>query len=177
MKLPYIGALAFSLIACSEKPSTEISAKSATATEASISSVIVSEKPAEAVSITELRGSAKTGDTVTFTGKLIGHTTVLVEGHAIMVLGDPMKLTSCDMKPGSTCETPWDVCCDGHDVIKQNIVTVQVVDADGRPLKEGLRGVGGIKELSQVVIQGTVAAGSNEDNMLVNATGIFVEKS
>ena len=62
------------------------------------------------------------------------------------------------------------------DVIKASIVTVQAVDEAGKPLKAGFRGLGGMKELSSLVITGEVAKGSTESNMLVNATGIFVKK-
>ena len=52
----------------------------------------------------------------------------------------------------------------------------QVVDADGKPLKQGFRNVGGIKELASLVVSGKVAEGSNDANMLINATSLFVAK-
>lgn len=126
--------------------------------------------------INELRSSAKVGDSVAFAGKLVGGDPVLIDSRAIMTLGDPAKLISCDLREDDHCVTPWDVCCDDPDEIKQNIVTVQAVDADGRPLKEGFRGLGGIKELSEVTVLGTVAEGSNDENMIVNLSGVYVKK-
>ena len=53
---------------------------------------------------------------------------------------------------------------------------MQAVDEAGKPLKEGFKGIGGMKELSSLVVTGEVAKGSTDSNMLVNATGIFVKK-
>ncbi|MFC4992510.1 hypothetical protein [Rubritalea tangerina] len=177
-KVMTIGAvlsLSYGLIACSEKQA-EVKVEETEAKATGLEALVVAEEPAEAVSIAALRGAAKAGDEVTFTGKLIGNQTVLMDGRAIMVMGDPAKLTSCDLRPGDNCQMPWDVCCDDFDAIKANIVTVQVVDADGKPLKQGLRGVGGIQELSMVTVTGTVDAVSNADNMVVNAKSLFVKK-
>ena len=38
----------------------------------------------------------------------------------------------------------------------------------------GLRGLGGLRELSSLVVEGEVAKGSTEKNFIVNATGIHV---
>ena len=53
---------------------------------------------------------------------------------------------------------------------------MQVVDDAGKPLKTGLKGLGGMKELSALTVTGKIAEGSNMENMLVNATGIFVQR-
>lgn len=105
----------------------------------------------------------------------MGRKDPFVAGRAMLVLGDPAKLTSCDIKDCSECPTPWDVCCDDPDDIKNFTATVQVLDADGKLIKQGLKGNHGIKELSQLIVTGTVAEGSNADNLLINATGIFIK--
>ena len=177
MKLQYISALvlALGLASCSDKPE-EAKAPEVTATTTGLSSLLVTEAPADALSIAKLRTTATVGDEVVFSGKIIGSSTVFIEGRAIMVMGDPEKITSCDLRPEDSCTTPWDVCCDDFEVIKSSIVTVQVVDADGKPLKQGFRNVGGIKELTSLVVSGKVAEGSNESNMLINATSLFVSQ-
>ncbi len=83
-------------------------------------------------------------------------------------------ISSCNRLHGDSCSTPWDVCCDDPDVIQASIATIQVVDADGKLHKSGLKGLGGIKELSQLVVQGTIADGSGPDNLIINATGIHI---
>ena len=164
----------FTLTSCSEEKDSSI--PSTTNENSSLSSLVLKEEPAKPTEIFGLRKSAKPGDQVTFSGDVLGSMDVFMDGRAVMILGDPKKLTACSLRPGDECETPWDVCCDDPDVINASIVTVQAVDETGKPLKEGFKGVGGMKELSSLVITGEVAKGSTESNMLVNATGIFVKK-
>ena len=177
MKTKYYPALALasilSLTACSDEKDT--SNATPAKEDSALTALVLKEEPAEAVDIADLRTSAKPGDEVTFAGKVIGSMNVFMDGRAVMILGDPKKLTSCDLNPDDQCETPWDVCCDDPEVIKDSIVTVQAVDDAGKPVKEGFKGLAGMKELSSVVIKGEVADGSTDANMVVNATGIFVK--
>ncbi len=142
----------------------------------SLQSLILSEAPDGAAEIAAVRKTAKKGDTVTIQGKVMGRKDPFVNGRAMMMLGDPNKITSCDLNHDDGCPTPWDVCCDDPDVIKASTLTVQVLDTDGNLIKEGIKGLAGIKELSQLVVTGTVADGSTADNMLINATGIYILK-
>ncbi|MFC5050632.1 hypothetical protein ACFPK9_08405 [Rubritalea spongiae] len=179
MKLKYILAcgLFAGLVSCSEKPSAETNVGATEEVAGGLQGLLLESAPEGAITINELRSSAKAGDAVAFSGKLIGGDPVLIEKRAIMTLGDPAKLISCDlMGEDDHCQTPWDVCCDDSDAIKQNIVTVQAVDASGSPLKESFRGLGGIQELSKVTVLGAVAEESNDENMIVNITGIYVQK-
>jgi len=141
---------------------------------ASLTAILLSEEPANAIDIADMRKTATPGDPVVFTGKAIGGRDIFMEKRAVMTLGDSNHITSCDLIEGDNCATPWDVCCDDPDVIKASIVTVQIADKDGKPLKTTLKGLGGIKELSKVIVTGQVAKGSNKDNMIINATGIYV---
>jgi len=172
MKLLALG-LSLTLASCSEKD--ESSDTSANGGSGDLAALVLTTAPEKPVDIADLRKSAKPGETVTFTGHILGSDNVFMEGRAVMIMGDPKKLTACNLNPGDECETPWDVCCDDPEVIKASIVTVQVVDDAGKPLKSGLKGLGGIKELSAVTVVGQVAASSDESNMLVNATGIYVQ--
>ena len=163
---------ALALCSCGEKK-TSTSDKSAPTTE-SLQSLILESAPADAQQIFEIRKAAKEGDKVVISGKVMGRKDPFVDGRAIMMIGDPNKITSCDLNHDDACPTPWDVCCDDPDVIKASTLTVQVVDTDGKLVKEGLKGLGGMKELSQLVVVGTVADGSNAENMFINATGFYI---
>jgi hypothetical protein len=52
---------------------------------------------------------------------------------------------------------------------------IQVVDGAGKPLKANLKGSSGIDYLSVLVVKGTVAK-REQQNLVINAKGIFVEK-
>jgi hypothetical protein len=176
MKKHYILAFAsiFTLASCSEENDTSDS--SAANENSHLAALILKEEPAKAMDIADLRKTAKAGDQVTFSGDILGAEKVFIDSRAVMILGDPKKLTACNLRPGDDCEFPWDVCCDDGDVIKASIVTVQAVDEAGKPIKEGFRGLKGMKELSSLVVTGEVAKGSNDVNMMVNVTGIFIKK-
>ena len=167
-----------SVISCSEKKEETSTATTTTeeSTNPELEEIILKEEPADAVDIAELRKTATVGDTVVLKGKVMGANLVFAKGRAMMILGDPNKLTSCDLKPGDNCERPWDVCCDTPKDIKENILTVQVLDTAGKTIKSGLKGVAGIKELAHVTVTGVVDKVSTEENMVINATGIFVNK-
>lgn len=139
-----------------------------------LSAVLLTEPPEGAVTITQARQNPTPGTRVILSGKVMGNESPIIKSRALLTLGDPTKLTSCDLVPADPCETPWDVCCDDPDLVTASIATIQVLDDQGKPLKAGLRGLGGLKELSSLIVVGEVAEGSNQNNFLVNATGIHV---
>lgn len=165
--------LVAAMISCSEE--SKVADNASGGSSATLESVLLESPPANAIAISGMRKTANPGDEVTFSGTLIGSKSIFMENRAVMVMGDPEKITACNLIPGDGCETPWDVCCDDPDVIKASIVTVQVVDENGKPLKSGLKGLGGMEELSAVTVTGIVANSSSASNMLVNATGIYVQ--
>lgn len=167
----FASGLLFALSSCSEEK--EANDQSILKKDEDLTTILLESAPDKPLGIAEIRKSAKPGETVTFSGMVMGKKVVFMDSRAVMTLGDPSKMTPCP--PDEGCETPWDVCCDDVDVVNASIVTVQVVDKNGKVLKTGLRGLGGIKELSSLTVTGEVAKGSNAENMLVNATGIFVQ--
>ena len=97
--------------------------------------IILTSAPADAKPIADARQMHTPGQAVTLKGKVIGSKSPFVEGRAMVILGDPDKLTSCDIKHGDRCPTPWDVCCDDHDDVKNFTVTIQVLGEDGELIK------------------------------------------
>lgn len=141
-----------------------------------LAAYFVSETLPDAQSIHIARNTAKPGDTITLKGEVMGRDKVFVDGRAAFILGDPEKLTTCDKKPGDNCETPWDACCDTLEVKKIATASIQIVDEEGRAMARELRGVNDLKELSSVTLTGVVDQSSTEENFVINATQIHVEK-
>ncbi len=137
-----------------------------------LSAVLATTPEGEARSIAAVRSQLKPGDTVTLTGRIMGADNPFVEGRAVFILGDPTVLTACSDKPGDSCETPWDTCCDTPEDKKRATATIQILGKDGRVLKEPVEGVSGIAKLATVKVSGTVAQGSSADLLLVNASAI-----
>ncbi len=127
------------------------------------------------IAIHQARATAKPGDTITIRGRVMGNTKPFVDGRSIFVLGDTETLKACSDNPGDGCGTPWDTCCDSPEAIKLGTATVQVVDAKGKVLKEGIENVNGLKKLSYVIVSGKVAPSSTADLLLLNAEAIKVE--
>ena len=137
--------------------------------------VFVSEKPKDAKSVADAKKSAKKGDTVVIEAKIGGRDEPFVKNRAIFMVAD-RSLKSCDEIPGDTCPKPWDYCCETPESKKANMMTLQVVDKDGKPLKVGAQGVEGLEPLALVVFEGTVAEVDDKGNFVVRVTKMFVEK-
>jgi len=121
-----------------------------------------------------LRREARPGDTVVVEGKIMGVMTPFMDNRAVFVLGDTSTLTSCDERHGDGCKTPWDVCCDPPEAIRAGIATVQIAEAGGGIVRNGLKGFRGLRELSRVRVQGVVADGSSADSLVINARAISI---
>ena len=166
-----IALLGILLSSCQEKENPVAAPPSDKAT---LQAVFVNSPPPDALQINEARKDPTPGRQITLSGEIMGNKHPLVDNRAILTLGDPTVITPCNRRPDDLCKTPWDVCCDDKDDIKRSIATIQVLDARGKVLKQGFRGINGIKELTYLTITGTIAEGSNPDNLLVNATAIHV---
>ena len=169
---------ALCLLASCEKKSEPAAVPTAakTAPSAELSKVLATAPTGTAQSIHTARTTAKPGDTITLAGKIMGNESPFVAGRAAFILGDPEILTPCNEMPGDECETPWDVCCETSEEKKQGTATIQIVDAGGRPLKEDVKGVGGLDHLAKVTVTGKVAEGSSADLLVINATAIHAAK-
>ena len=128
----------------------------------------------EPASISKARTQFKAGDNVLLQGLVMGTMHPFVEGRAVFVLGDEEVLTPCDERPDDGCPTPWDVCCDAPEAKAAGTATIQILGEDGKPLKTGVKGMNGLKELSRVTVEGTVDDRSSPEAFIVNATAIHV---
>ena len=171
MKLITVLAAALLIFGCTEKKDTNSGDKKTTAETVELPDSLFVKSLDGAVSVVEAR-KLKAGDKVTVKGKVMGAKNIFVDNRALMIIGDPGKITSCDDRPDDPCPTPWDVCCDDDKDIKDGTLSVQVLGADGNVLKTGLKGKGGLKELSYVIIKGTVSTDSTADSMTINAESI-----
>lgn len=179
MKTTCILIATFTLLASCNKQeasTTTDTPASARSISPALSKVLDASPTGEANAIHVIRSTAKSGDKITVSGKIMGNAEPFVEGRSVFILGDPEVLTPCNEKPDDACETPWDVCCDSKEDIKRGIATIQVVDADGRVLKESVEGVGGIAKLAEVTVSGIVAEGSTAEALIINADAIHTGK-
>jgi len=133
--------------------------------------LFVKEAPMAAVAVGEARKAVQEGQTVVMRGRIGGLPQPFAEKHAIFVLSD-LRLLPCT----DGCTTAWDYCCTPKDQILANVATVQVVDGKGRPIKVGMKGINGLKPMSEVIVKGTVIKKS-KDLLMVNAHNIYVSSN
>ncbi len=175
-----LAASVFLLSACgTEEKATSATSESdeaAVATHPKIAPVILTEKPEGSQTVLELRKAGKPGDEVTVTGKIGGAMKPFTEGFATFVLADT-SLRTCDLIPEDGCKTPWDACCADPEMINASRITVQILDGDSGPVAVSLHQMEGLSELDQLVVMGQVAEGSSAENLILNASGIFLEKN
>ena len=170
-----IAAIAILATGCGKSPAPESTVVEPAAAPSELAAVFHPVTASEPVlPIPGLRTRVSPGDKVILEAKVMGTETPFVDNRALFVVGDEGTLTSCDLRTGDQCRTPWDVCCEPADAIRAGTATIQIVDADGNVLKQSIRGVGGLKELSRVRVEGVVAPQSTEDALIINATGIQI---
>ena len=172
MKTTCLLIVSIALLASCKETSPKNTKTTAKEPSAALSAVLAAAPAGEPKAIAAVRASAKPGDEITLSGRIMGNAKPFVDGRAVFILGDPAVLTACNETPGDDCETPWDACCDSPEDKKRGIATIQIVDAAGRVLKEPVEGVGGLEKLASVTVTGKVAEGSSPDLLMVNATAI-----
>lgn len=145
----------------------------ATQDSAFVAERFLSERPADAIPVSQVRADLKPGTEVALSGLIGGTLEPFVDGYAAFVLADS-TIRFCDDIPDEHCDTPWDACCEDPDKIKANRVSVQFVDADNQVLNEGLKGVGGLKELSEVIVTGTLSKDSTPENINLLAQKLYL---
>lgn len=160
---------------CGEKDAPEESqddAQSTAAVDPRIDAVFLDQKPEGAVSVLQARKSVEPGTALTVTGRIAGVLHPFSADYATLVLADD-SIQTCERIPGDECPTPWDACCVEPETLAAGRLTIQVVDEEGLPLGASLKSVRGLKELDTLVITGKVAEGSNDTNLIINASGIY----
>ncbi|MCK6458084.1 MAG: hypothetical protein L6Q92_16340 [Phycisphaerae bacterium] len=130
--------------------------------------------PAGAAELKSAKATAKAGDTITIRGRIGGRKDPFVAGRAIFTIAD-VSLPTCNARADDACPTPWDYCCEAPDDLRRAVATVQVVDAAGHALKASLQGVGDLKPLAEVFVEGRVSAVDESGTLVIDATGLFVK--
>jgi hypothetical protein len=166
-------ALGLLVTGCKESDDTA-TVTPAAPTEALPATLIATTQPSgDAQDVAALKKSAKDGDRVVVRGRVGGTPKPLADNRAIMTVAD-LGLPTCEKTAMATCPTPWDSCCEPKEALTASTATVQVVGADGKPLKATLDGAGGIKPLKQVVVAGVVKNPPGGEAMVIEASQIYV---
>ena len=134
---------------------------------------ILSEVPSDPQNVINAKESVEDDSEVTLVGRIGGSTDPWIEGRAIFTIVDS-SLQSCERIPGDNCPTPWDYCC-RTDKVPSASALVKVVDETGQPIKSDARELLGVRELTEVVVQGK-AQRDDGGNLTILASRIYVKK-
>lgn len=154
-----------------EKTSTEKPEVVAAAEPSLPDGFFLNEAPANVVSLSEARSSAKAGEEIVFTGYIGGREQPFTEGRAMFVMADSVEAPQCT----DACPVPHDACCTPNDVIAANSATVQVVDEEGKMMKLDLNGMNDLKAGGEVTIVGKVRE-ATEGVFIVDASGVAINE-
>jgi len=136
--------------------------------------ILTSAPAGQPMAVTEVKANATVGDEVIVRvvagGSVEG---VFMDNRAVIKVVDAALDNPC-LADDDHCPTPWDYCCTPNEELLPHQATIKVVDAQEKTLGASLR-TGRIEELKTLVVKGVVAPGSDENNLVINASGIFVE--
>lgn len=159
---------------CDSRGGTEATNQGGTGQAALPDGIILAEAPADARDVAETKNAAQAGERVVVRGVIGGRRNPFVAERAMFQLVDT-SLPTCADKHGDGCPTPWDYCCEPKDQITAKSATVQITDGQGKPLNVSLKGKGGLEPMARVIVRGVVGQRPDENVMIVNADGIYVE--
>jgi hypothetical protein len=172
MRLLFVGLLAASVLPLAGCGMNEPAVQNVQPAAASDSRFVLTEEPADAKPVIDVRQDAKDGDEVTITGRIGGDVDPWVAGRATFVIVDS-SLTPCSEREGDSCKTPWDYCCD-LDRLATAKATIKVVDDQGQPIATDARELLGVKELQTVTVYGK-AKRDEAGNLTVLASKVYVK--
>lgn len=132
---------------------------------------VVTEEPKDAQTVLDTREKAKDKDDVVVVGRIGGRKNPWVKGAAAFSIVDP-SLKACNERPGDTCPTPWDYCCEG-DLSKATAFVTVIDDKTGKTLKADAQDTLKLHELDTVVVQGK-AQRDKKGNLTIAASKLFV---
>ncbi len=135
-------------------------------------SLMLASLPEDAKPVEDAKSAAKVGETITISGRIGGMMKPFAEDRAVFTLVGP-GIPACSDSGDDHCSTPWDYCCETSEDIAAHAATINVVDDSGKVIKASLKGVGGMKELSAVIVVGKVRAIEGA-SLVIDAQGIFV---
>jgi hypothetical protein len=131
---------------------------------------LLDKAPLHAKEVAAIRKQAKDQDEVVVVGRIGGRKTPMLKGMAAFSIVD-RSLKACNERPGDTCPTPWDFCCEAD--VSKNTVLVLVQESDGKIVKKDARELLGLKELDTVYVQGK-AKRDKAGNVSILASKIYV---
>ncbi|MSR70408.1 MAG: hypothetical protein EXS17_08715 [Phycisphaerales bacterium] len=153
----FLSVVTLMFVAC-EKRAADSAANPASGGKSSAplpAGLFVAEQPAGAVGVIAARASAKAGDRVVLLGRIGGSRSPFVSNHAIFTIIDPSLKSCVETGDEDHCPRPWDYCCEERKSLTAGLASIEVRDAQDKPLAISLERDGTLKPLMLVAVEGT----------------------
>ncbi len=137
---------------------------------ADVKTLIKPELPAGALEITAAMKAAKVGETITVRGNVAMSKDAFVENRSMFTLVDESTRKGCCPPSDKLPETACDIPAEGR-------ATVQIVGANGKPLRAGLNGEHGLKPGAEVFVTGKVETANGTDALVLTVVSMHVPKA
>jgi len=164
-------------IGCGRDPNA-VEQRSATSARTRVAALpaglFVDEAPSGGRSVADLKADKRATGEVVIHGRIGGRKQPFVDGAAVFLLADA-GMKSCAELHGDACRTPWDYCCEPRESLAAKTATIQIVGADGKPLRADLAGQQGMSPLAELTIAGEVAQ-RDGGTLVINARTIHVKR-
>src|SRR5262245_18217301 len=113
---------------------------------------LLDSEPAGTKGVIDVRKVATDGDEVSVVGKIGGQDDPWYARQAGFTIVDP-SIPSC-LDTGDGCKTPWDYCCTAREELTRGMVSVKLVDEQGKVVAGDARKLLGLRELNTIVAMG-----------------------
>lgn len=120
------------------------------------------------ISVTEAKKKNRIGEKLVIDGFIGGQKRPFASNRASFILAD-LSLETCDVIPGDSCPTPWDVCCEDRKVVLGATMNIQFLDKNGSLIHGTAEGVQDLKPGLKIRIHGKVSDKSLPESMVLNA--------
>ena len=118
--------------------------------------LLVTEQPAGAIGVIEARTAAKAGDRVAVIGRIGGSRAPFVSSRAIFTIVDQSMKSCLETDEEEHCPRPWDYCCEEKKELAKSMASIEISDANGKPLALALESEGTFKPLMLIAVEGTL---------------------
>ena len=163
-----IGWFALLLAGCGS--ATQTAESKTPTTDIDGSHLLLTSEPEGVQDIIAARTAAKDDEPIAVVGRIGGGLNPWVKNRAAFSLVD-RTLAACSDDKSCTCPTPWDYCCETHNLPNSSVL-VKFSDPQGNLIPADARALLKVKELDTVVVQGT-AKRDEAGNLTILATGLF----
>ena len=134
---------------------------------------LLTQEPAGAKGVKDVRKEAKDGDEVVVVGRIGGSVKPFVEGRVAFTMVDP-SIKACSERAEDPCETPWDFCCEAKEDLAQATILVKLVDKEGKPVPEDAQKFLGLKPLQTLIVRGRAKRDAEGGSTAILADGLYV---